>query len=199
MTKRRRSLSAEEQDLWWRVAQSATPLDPKRQKLKPSSLGAQTPKNPKPKQPDPISPFTLGSRSRPPASSVSLAPSIVDQLARQPVQMDHKVFGKLTRGKIAPEARIDLHGMTLDQAHRALNGFVLRAAGSGLRLLLVITGKGKTKDDSGVIPERAGALRQHVPGWLQSGALATLVMQVAPAHRKHGGGGAYYVYLRRAR
>ena len=118
-------------------------------------------------------------------------------LAAAPVAMDRKAHRKLTRGKLAPEARIDLHGMTLAAAHPALIRFVAAAHGQGLRLVLVITGKGKDRDEHGPIPARKGALRHEVPHWLTSGELRSLVLQVTEAHRTHGGSGAYYVYLRR--
>ncbi|WP_298916198.1 Smr/MutS family protein [uncultured Roseobacter sp.] len=128
-----------------------------------------------------------------------LKPTLPDQLQKSPVQMDQKTFGKMTRGKLKPEGRIDLHGMTLDRAHAALTKFVLRAHGSGKRLVLVITGKGKNRDEGGPIPVRFGVLRHQVPQWLSSPPLASSVLQVSEAHVSHGGGGAYYVYLRRKR
>jgi DNA-nicking Smr family endonuclease len=111
--------------------------------------------------------------------------------------MDRKAHRKLTRGKLSPEARIDLHGMTLAAAHPALMRFIADAHARGLRLVLVITGKGKERDEFGPIPTRTGVLKHQVPQWLTAGALRTLVLQVTEAHRTHGGAGAYYVYLRR--
>ena len=104
---------------------------------------------------------------------------------------------KLRRGKLAPEARIDLHGMTLAEAHVALTGFILMSRTLGRRLVLVITGKGRSR--GGSAPMQPGALRQQVPDWLRLPPLGEAVLQVAPAHRRHGGEGAYYVYLRRGR
>ncbi|MBW4706707.1 Smr/MutS family protein [Roseobacter sp. YSTF-M11] len=129
----------------------------------------------------------------------TLVPSLPAELQKSPVQMDQKAFGKMTRGKMKPEGRIDLHGMTLDRAHAALTKFVLNAHGSGKRLVLVITGKGKNRDAGGPIPVRFGVLRHQVPQWLSTPPLASLVLQVSEAHISHGGGGAYYVYLRRRR
>ncbi|MCW8843082.1 MAG: Smr/MutS family protein, partial [Rhodobacteraceae bacterium] len=117
--------------------------------------------------------------------------------AKPPVHMDKKAFGRLKRGKMHPDAKLALHGMTQDQAHPALIGFVLRAHGSGKRLVLVVTGKGKTKSDDGPIPVRRGILKHHVPQWLSMPPLGPLVLQVVEAHISHGGSGAYYVYLRR--
>ena len=129
----------------------------------------------------------------------SLMPTVADQVRSAPVQMDKKAFGKLKRGKLHPEGKIDLHGMTLERAHPALTGFILSAHKQGKRLVLVITGKGKIRDDGGPIPVRHGVLRHQVPQWLQMAPLAQVVLQVSQAHISHGGGGAYYVYLRRTR
>jgi DNA-nicking Smr family endonuclease len=106
--------------------------------------------------------------------------------------MDAKLHGKMVRGKLLPEARIDLHGMTLAEAHPELIRFVLNAQSAGMRLVLVITGKGKRGEDHGPIPQRMGALRHQVPHWLRLPPLGQAVLQL-----KHGGSGAYYVYLRR--
>ena len=108
--------------------------------------------------------------------------------------MDLRRFERLRRGRLAPEARLDLHGMTLERAHAALTGFVLDADARELRLLLVITGKGR-EPDAAAWPQRHGMLRHSVPHWLAAPPLAGRILQVAPAHQRHGGGGAYYVYL----
>ncbi|MEO0932076.1 MAG: Smr/MutS family protein, partial [Pseudomonadota bacterium] len=121
------------------------------------------------------------------------------RLTGAPVNMDRKSFGKMKRGKLKPEARLDLHGMTLAEAHPALVSFILGSQSMGRRLVLVITGKGKDRDEGGPIPTRLGVLRHQVPQWLALSPLAGVVLQVTPAHLKHGGHGAYYVYLRRNR
>tara|TARA_R110002094_G_scaffold41099_11_gene53531 strand:+ start:2675 stop:3268 length:594 start_codon:yes stop_codon:yes gene_type:complete len=128
-----------------------------------------------------------------------VAPSFADPLGPASVQMDKKAFGKLKRGKLVPEGKLDLHGMTLAHAHPALNRFILAAHANQKRLVLVVTGKGKIRDDGGPIPTRYGVLRHQVLHWLDTPPLAQVVMQVAQAHLSHGGGGAYYVYLRRHR
>ena len=129
----------------------------------------------------------------------NLAPSIQNAMSNQTVAMDRKTFKNMQRGRLSPDARIDLHGMTLDRAHTALNRFVLSSHASGKRLLLVITGKGKNRDEGGPIPVRFGVLRHQVPEWLRLPPLGPLVLQVSQAHASHGGGGAFYVYLRRSR
>ena len=72
-----------------------------------------------------------------------------------------------------------------------------RAHERGLRHVLVITGKGRAGGPDAPLPVRPGALRHAVPHWLHMPPLSAAVLQVTPAHRRHGGDGAYYVYLRR--
>lgn len=158
------------------------------------------------RNPDPVRPRSLapgqglGSRLPPaPRLSLDLAPGPSEHLAAQPLRMDPKTHRHLHRGKLDPEARIDLHGMTLAEAHPELIRFIIANHEAGRRLVLVITGKGKLRDDHGPIPARLGVLRHQVPQWLHMAPLRALVLQVVPAHLRHGGAGAYYVYLRRGR
>ena len=194
--KKPRHLSAEERALWDMVAKRAEPLD------KPAAkLARAKPRAPEVKSPTktkPLPPFKVG-QSVDHSADHDLLPSLGQQMRAAPVQMDQKAFGRMKRGKLKPQARIDLHGMTLAQAHPALTGFILRSASAGHRLVLVITGKGKNRDDGGPIPTKFGVLRHQVPQWLAMAPLGALVLQVSEAHIRHGGGGAYYVYLRRAR
>jgi DNA-nicking Smr family endonuclease len=156
---------------------------------------------PKPKPIKPVRPrvpeFEVGSRAQPALPRNDLLPGISERVARQPLLMDKIVYGKMKRGKMLPEGKIDLHGMTQEQAHPALTGFIMRSFSEGKRLVLVVTGKGKSKPDDGPIPVRRGILKHHVPQWLAMPPLGAMVLQVAEAHVRHGGAGAYYVYLRR--
>lgn len=115
-----------------------------------------------------------------------------------PLRMDKKAFGRLKRGKLRPERKLDLHGMTLAQAHPELIRFIRSAHADGCRLVIVVTGKGRSgRDEGGPIPTPRGVLRQQVPGWLHAPALRPFILQVTDAHVRHGGTGAYYVYLAR--
>lgn len=203
--KKRKGLSEEDQALWKRVSETAEPLQRSRRGQSmaetPAPPEARPLPMPKPVSVDParLEPFELGARAKTGNGGHDFMPSISERVGRQPVQMDKKAYGRMTRGKLSPEGRIDLHGMTLEQAHPALVGFVMRSYGEGKRLVLVITGKGKSKRDDGPIPVRRGVLKHQVPQWLQMAPLRSVVLQVREAHLKHGGSGAYYVYLRRTR
>lgn len=196
----RRRLNDDEVALWKRVAETT-------EKMHPELTRAELPK-PKPKPvkkprahqgPEDLQAFRVGAKAKGTGAPHNLAPSVGDALRKAPVQMDSKQFGKMKRGKLVPEGRIDLHGMTMDKAHPALIGFVSRAHAQGKRLVLVITGKGKHRDDGGPIPVRYGVLKHNVPQWLRMAPLNHIVMQVQEAHISHGGSGAYYVYLRKSR
>ncbi|MEL7097430.1 MAG: Smr/MutS family protein [Pseudomonadota bacterium] len=189
-----RRLRPEEVDLWHKVNEKTEVM------AQPSPL------------PDPIPVTVPMSRPRAefktvarperpggPSTRVDLAPTLTEAFTKQSLAMDRKRFTQLKRGNLKPEGKLDLHGMTVDRAHLALTRFVLNAQGSGKRLILVVTGKGKMRDDGGPIPVRFGVLRHQVPQWLSLPPLGSAVLQVTPAHQKHGGTGAYYVYLRKAR
>jgi DNA-nicking Smr family endonuclease len=91
---------------------------------------------------------------------------------------------RLRRGRVEPEARLDLHGLREAEAYRALEQFLMRARSEDKRLVLVITGKG-------------GVLRNNLPRWLAEDAFREIVAGVSSAHLRHGGTGAFYVALKR--
>jgi DNA-nicking Smr family endonuclease len=143
--------------------------------------------------------FRLGEAAPPPpATRIDLAPAAAPP-GPSALPLDRRTRSRLARGTTGPEARIDLHGMTLAEAQSALTRFVLAQQTQGRRLVLVITGKGRPGDSGGPVPERPGVLRRHVPEWLRRPPLAAAVVAVTQAHLRHGGSGAYYVALRRLR
>ncbi|WP_299600799.1 Smr/MutS family protein [uncultured Tateyamaria sp.] len=194
----RRKLRPDEEELWRKVADRTDRLHPEKPFHPDDFVTTPAPK-PRLKHTFEVT-AALGkpSASRP-TTAVNLTPSIVDQVTTQPVQMDRKAFTQMKRGKLKPEGKLDLHGMTLDRAHPALTRFILSAQSQGKRLVLVVTGKGKNRDDDSPIPVRFGVLRHQVPQWLSMPPLSSVVLQVSQANVRHGGGGAYYVYLRRQR
>jgi DNA-nicking Smr family endonuclease len=118
-----------------------------------------------------------------PASSQPLLPPL-DRVAG----VDRATAERLKRGRRPIEARLDLHGLTQAEAHRALASFIHASRGAGRRCLLVITGHGR---------QTGGILKAAVPRWLEEPALRRHVLAIAPAQLKDGGSGALYVLLRR--
>jgi DNA-nicking Smr family endonuclease len=109
-----------------------------------------------------------------------------------PAGVDWASVSRLRRGLRAIEGRLDLHGMTQREAHRALAEFVSASSAAGRRCLLVITGRGIGSD-------RPGILQRAVPRWLAESTLRDEILAIAPAQPRHGGAGALYVLLRRRR
>lgn len=197
--RRRRGLSADDEAVWAQVARSAVPLHPpaRPEAGDPESSAAPGPAAPamRPRLAGVTADFTIGQAAirKPAPLPASVSPA--QRLAQQPLRMDSRLHRRMAQGKLPPEARLDLHGLTLADAHPALIAFVLSSHARERRLVLVITGKGR--GDHGPLPTRPGALRHQVPHWLHMPPLSSVVQQVTPAHHRHGGEGAYYVYLRR--
>lgn len=200
-----RKLLPEEVALWRLVADRTERLD---HGYKPKDFGAMLNPEPQklgaPKRRKLIEALTAHAPNsaaiptgikRKPTTHITRVLSVSDHVKAVPVRMDRKSFDQMKRGKLKPEGRIDLHGHTVDRAHPMLSRFILSAYADGKRLVLVITGKGKERDDGGPIPVRFGVLRHQVPQWLALPPLSSAVLQITQAHDRHGGGGAYYVYL----
>ncbi len=193
MGRKRRTLSADDLEVWSKIAEQTTPLV-KRDVLKPEP--AKVPVVSRPLRSEEV--VKPAGRSNGAKVNLDLAVDPMVALSSAPMRTDRKTHGKLKRGKVEPDGRIDLHGMTAERAHAALNAYILGAHTRGSRLVLVITGKGRAPDQD-QMGHRRGVLRNAVPHWLSLPPLAGLVLQVLPAHIRHGGGGAYYVYLKRRR
>jgi DNA-nicking Smr family endonuclease len=147
----------------------------------------------------------LGKRAlRMSAASVSLPKQSTHLL---PKKASTRTEQKLTRGNVEIESRLDLHGMNLEEARIRLLDFISSRRMQGQRLVLVITGKGASPfsghtlhgRDHFYAPEREGRLRRQLPEWLHEDQFRAHVSGFQQAHPKHGGGGAFYVKLRRTR
>jgi DNA-nicking Smr family endonuclease len=178
----RRSLSEEERALWEGVARQVEPLRKKPRTAKhATSQVAETPKAKPAASPRPLAAVHLSKPAK--------------QAAPPLVPLGRRERARLSRGRSGIEARLDLHGMTQLRAHRALIGFLQRAHREGLTFVLIITGKGNA--DS--MESERGVLRRQVPQWLSTPELRSLVVGFEEAHVGHGGEGALYVRVRRAR
>lgn len=177
--RRSRGLTPEERKLWAEVARSVTPL------RRPP--------------PEPAPPPESGELVEAPVETLSIAPVVTPHTSPTLpplVPLERKTVSALRRGRQTVEAVIDLHGMRQSEAHVALRGFLHRSQAAGLKVVLVITGKGAAAIHDG-LGER-GVLRRMVPHWLRLPDLRPLVVGFDEAARHHGGAGALYVRLRRS-
>ena len=101
---------------------------------------------------------------------------------------DGRTMTKLRRGQIRPEARLDLHGKTLEEAQRAVSAFVAESQSDRQRCVLIITGKGARGE---------GPIRRNLPDWLNAPGTRPRVAGFEQAQQMDGGEGAFYVLLKR--
>ncbi|AUC93918.1 DNA mismatch repair protein MutS [Bradyrhizobium sp. SK17] len=183
-SRRKRALSEEERALWESVAKQVKPL-----RKRPAAAKAHAAAS------DPASHHAAAKPI--PVKAVAPVKSVTPPRPQMPplAPIGRRERAKLSRGRQDIDARLDLHGMTQIRAHRVLFAFLQRAHHDGLTFVLVITGKGKV---GGLDAER-GVLRRQVPEWLGLPEFRSLVVGFEEAHIGHGGEGALYVRVRRAR
>jgi len=104
-----------------------------------------------------------------------------------PQSLDLNRDRKVRRGQVEIDAKIDLHDLTQAQAKPALHKALMRASNRNHRCVLVITGKG---------PRLDGVLRRNFPRWIADPTVRPLIATYAQAHIRHGGTGAWYVFLK---
>ncbi|NVD40705.1 Smr/MutS family protein [Ensifer sp. HO-A22] len=181
---RGKKLSAEERILWGKVARTTRPMPGRLDDLR-EFLGEDAPVSPKDELPKPQVAAPAGAAEEQQGIALSNTPN-----GRHHYPLEKPVKRKLSKGHLALEARIDLHGMIQSQAHGFLLHFLLRAHERGLRHVLVITGKGTSIGSD-------GALKRAVPLWFSLPEFRSLISSYEPAARNHGGDGALYVRLAR--
>jgi len=196
-----RLLTPEEIFLWGQVTSNAKALHPERPDTAPPKKERPNPEPGRNVSERPvlksIPEFRIGERSPNDSPTYGYTFSASKYPQTRPLRMDLKTNERLRRGKLIPEASIDLHGMTAAGAFPELSRFIIDAHSTGCRLVLVITGKGRNSAGDGFHPAREGVLKRQVPHWLSAQPLSRLVLHFSEAHPRHGGSGAYYVYLRR--
>jgi DNA-nicking Smr family endonuclease len=183
---RRRVLTYEERVLWSAVTQSMKPLRPEEALSDPEPAA-------------PLAPPPPGKREKkikPQHTETLVAPAPPKPAPIAP-PLSRRAKRNVARGKHEIDARLDLHGLTQSEAHHALLRFLRTASARDARLVLVITGKGKAgSQEEG---RERGVLRRQVPQWLSLPEFRDYVVGFEDAHIAHGGEGALYVRVRRAR
>ena len=171
-----RRLTPDEARAWARVARTVKPIGPKTEDIE-TFIDALEHGEPvlrhgkaKPAVPAPGTPA-----SKPPKSPAA--------------PQNRSNEKRVRRGKLELAGRFDLHGHTQISAEAALTDFLARKQAEGARCVLVITGKGKGGE---------GVLRRNFLRWLELPAARALVSGYSEAHPRHGGSGAWYVFLRQA-
>lgn len=186
-----RRLAPEETALWKRVAATVAPL-------------AKRPAPLEQKAPPTVKPPKVTVRSAAPAAAAK-APAPLPPLRRTWAgsTLDGHWDRRLRKGLVRPDMSIDLHGHSLASAQALLDEAIGRGLMRGARVLLVVAGRLRPGADRLPMmhgdPRPRGAIRASLPEWLSVSPYADQIVALRPAHISHGGGGAVYVILRRAR
>lgn len=177
-----KELSSEDRILWGKVARSTRAMPGKLDALVDFEAAfaekIEEQKAPEPKK----------AKAEKPAEGIALTPGRGKEIRHHP--LERPVKRKIAKGRLALEARIDLHGMIQSEAHGFLLGFLIKAHQRGLRHVLIITGKGTSLGSD-------GALKRAVPMWFALPEFRPLISSYEQAARNHGGEGALYVRLAR--
>lgn len=192
-----KTLSQEDLELWKKITVQLKRNNPE-VLIKNNISGFKIKKTTKslPKAPE-LKPFFIGEKVS--KKETFIFPDFNKNNEKSSPNMDKKNFKKLLKGKMEIEGTIDLHGLSADQAKIKLIAFIGQSYRLGKRLIIVITGKGKHKGYDEFHRPINGVLRQSLPDWLSGPLVSDKILQVTQAQPKHGGTGAFYVYLRRKR
>lgn len=182
MSRSRRELSPDDLKIWRHVARSVHPLQG-------MSVRHPTAEADDSADEEELRPTFSQQIAEPVPRAQSRPPSPLSMGAT--ADMDRRTAQRFKRGEMAVDGRIDLHGLTLDQAHAALTSFIRGAHARGARCVIVVTGKGKAPG--------IGKIRSETPHWLNQAPLRPLVLAASEARHRDGGAGALYVLLKRKR
>ena len=191
-----RTVAPEEAELWSRVARSVD-----RVRSKPRVSSHVDPVGPAPAKPVRDEPEA---RSQPPKAAPPLTPAPKSARPAPLADFDRRAVRQVASGKVAIDARLDLHGMRQRDARVELHAFLRAAQARALKTVLIITGKGDTAADRDHLAAafgktQRGVLRRSVPQWLEEPELRSVVLSYTSAGTRHGGDGALYVQLRKSR
>lgn len=173
MSKKKRDLTSDETRLWRRVAASVKPRRAESVEAEPLP-STRTQKS--------------ITRKPPPADAPPALRYVPAPILTPPA--DRAAEKRVRRGKLDIGATLDLHGHTQVTARAALTRFLRAAQARGDKTVIIVTGIGRAGE---------GVLKRSLPEWLGRSDVRPLVSGYAQAHRAHGGAGAFYLFIKRAR
>ncbi len=164
---RNKDMTPQDRELWLWVTRDVAPLTHKNQPDRPLFLKSLQPLK-EPKSTQPI--------------------EIKNKKHNVQAKIDKRTTRNLVKGDLKIGAKLDLHGLTQAQAHKALQVFIQASVKKGIRVALLITGKGVSGE---------GVLKKQVPLWLENPDLSRFILNYAEARPQHGGSGALYILLKK--
>lgn len=199
-----RQMTPDEAELWRQLAHSLDKVKTK-PRVAPRDAGLPAPPGP------PVAALREAPICSRAARAVHTPSPAAPPAVRSPAEFDRRTRRLIATGRVPIEARLDLHGLNQAAAHARLRRFLANCQSNGHRMVLVITGKGgvrpltatlpssRERSGEGFSPSSWGVLRRSVPQWLKEPEFTALVLGYAAAGVEHGGDGALYIRLRKAR
>jgi DNA-nicking Smr family endonuclease len=197
-------MTPDEAELWRQLAHS---IDKVRTKPRVTAHSGE----PAAPAPGPPTPKRGAVERRSAADAPRQMPPPAKGQAPRPAEFDRRTLRQVATGRVSIDARLDLHGLQQEAAHARLRAFLAGCRANGHRMVLVITGKGggrppaaylcsdRKRGGEGADPSSRGVLRRSVPQWLEEPEFRAIVLGYAAAGVRHGGEGALYIRLRKAR
>ena len=108
----------------------------------------------------------------------------------------------LSNNKIEKEIikTIDLHGFSLENANNVIEEFIIQCFKKNVNKIIVITGKGLRSKSirNPYVSKDLSILKHSVPDFIKSKPnLMKIIQKIEEAKIEDGGGGAFYIYLKR--
>ena len=106
----------------------------------------------------------------------------------------------LTKKKIKKTITFDLHGYSLDEANKKVQSLIYDAYENEVSKLIIVTGKGihSENEKDPYVSKDLSILKYSVPEYIYGKKeLMDLIIEIKDASIDDGGGGAFYIFLKR--
>ena len=104
--------------------------------------------------------------------------------------------------KIYKTKSIDLHGYTLEEANKTIEGFIHKSFREKINKLIVVTGKGlhSQNEKDPYVSKDLSILKYSVPEFINNNKnLMSIIYEIKDASIEDGGSGAFYILLKKNR
>ena len=98
--------------------------------------------------------------------------------------------------------KLDLHGLSLNQANKIVKKFIIESFEGGYKKLLIITGKGLRSKvhKNPYLSEQMNVLKHAVPEFIKNDEdISEKISRISIADLKDGGEGAFYIFFKRVK
>ena len=95
---------------------------------------------------------------------------------------------------------IDLHGYNLEEANKTIENFIIKSYEERIGKLIIVTGKGihSQNEKNPYVSKDLSILKYSVPEFITNNQnLMKIINDIQDAKIEDGGGGAFYIYLKR--